>query len=134
MHEINLQQLANQYEDATLADLVEEQVRKLDQATLLQAIRGTFDELPERSREFIDSFTQEYTSEWLRQDVFRIDLSTLFVATISDIRRMSEGERFCLSDDQIFGVFNIMVMKISHFAHQNSKFRKHMGIKKGWFS
>jgi len=39
-----------------------------------------------------------------------------------------------LDDDQVFDMFNLIVMRVSFFAHSKPDFRKMLGIKKGWLS
>ena len=47
---------------------------------------------------------------------------------------MAAQSSVSLNDEQVFDVFNLIVMKVSYFAHNDPEFRKSWGIKKGWFS
>jgi len=47
---------------------------------------------------------------------------------------MASSEGMELSDEQVFDVFNLMVMRLTAFAHSKQELRKQLGIKKGWFS
>ncbi|MBZ0256972.1 hypothetical protein K8I31_12975 [bacterium] len=131
---MNLGELAHQYRDTTLPKLIEKQVKSLTEETLLQAVRGTFDNFPVGIRPQLNAFTEDYLKNWFGPHIITTDLGDLFTATIKDIQSMAIQDGISLNDEQMFDVFNIMVMKLSYFAHSRPAFRKQLGIKKGWFS
>ena len=131
---MDLVKLEQQYRGATLPKLVEKQIKSLSEPVLLEAIQGTYERLPIGFGPLIDAYTMGYLEKWFSPHVLTADLGELFRATISDIKTMALGEGMSLSDEQVFDVFNLMVLRLSAFAHSKPELRKQLGIKKGWFS
>jgi hypothetical protein len=131
---MNLQELVRQYRGTTLPKLVEKQVKSLDKDVLLQAIQETYHHFPIEFRKQVDAFTHAYVKNWLAPHIVTMDLGDIFRDTIQDIKDMATQAGVSLNDEQVFDVFNLIVMKVSHFAHIDPEFRKGWGIKKGWFS
>ena len=101
---------------------------------MLEAIQGTYASFPVGIRPLIDAYTQAYLQKWFSPHVVQADLSELFRVTIGDIKIMADGEGKKLNDDQVFDVFNLMVMRLTVFAHSKPELRRQLGIKKGRFS
>lgn len=101
---------------------------------MLEAIQGTYANFPVGLRPLIDAYTQAYLQKWFGPHILHTDLGELFRVTIADIKAMANGEGIELSDEQLFDVFNLMVMRLTAFAHSKPELRKLLGIKKGWFS
>lgn len=131
---MNLQEVVEQYRGATLPKLVEKQIKSLNQDTLLQAIQGTYYHYPIEFRKQVDVFTHAYVNNWLVPHIVTKDLGDVFSDATRDIQVLATQSGVSLSDEQVFDVFNLIVMKIAHFAHIDPEFRKSWGIKKGWFS
>lgn len=131
---MNLQELGQQYHGTTLPKLVEKQIKSLDKDTLLRAIQSTYHHFPIEFRKQADAFTHDYVKNWLAPHIVTSDLGDIFSDTIQDIKGMVTQTGVSLSDEQVFDVFNLIVMKVSYFAHIDPEFRKGWGIKKGWFS
>lgn len=131
---MNLKELEQQYHGTTLPKLIEKQIRSLKKEVLLKAIRGTFNEFDLQLRPQLDTFTEEYLENWFSSNIINTDLGEVFSVTIKDIKSMASQFDFQLNDDRVFDLFNIMVMKLSYFAHSDPTFRKMLGIKKSWFS
>ena len=132
---MNLQELVQQYRGATLPKLVEKQIKSLNEDTLLQAIQATYQHFPIEFRKQVDSFTLAYPGRnWAGPNIVTTDLGDIFSDAIQAIKDMATEAGVSLNDEQIFDVFNLIVMKVSHFAHIDPEFRKSWGIKKGWFS
>lgn len=131
---MNLYEITHQYRGTTLPRLVRKQIKSLDEETLLQAIRGTYENFPTEFRPQIDSYTLAYPEKWFGPYILTADLSDIFSSAIQDIRAMVEKSGMSLNDDQIFDIFNLIVMRLSFFAHSKPGLRKMLGIKKGWFS
>ena len=131
---MNPAELTEQYRGATLPKLIETHVKSLSQESLVQAIRGTYEKLPITFRPQADAYTMAYLKNWLGPHIVTADLADVFAAAVSDIKAAALEARVSLSDDQVLDVFNIMVMRMAHFAHSKPDLRKMLGIKKGWFS
>lgn len=114
--------------------LVEHQIKSLDEATLLQAIRGTYEHFPMEFRPQVDAYTLGYAEKWFEPHILTADLGDIFSDTIQDIKRMAAEAGVPLNDEQVFDIFNLIVMRLSFFAHSDPDLRKMVGIKKGWFS
>ena len=127
-------ELEEQYRGTTLPKLVEKQLRSLKEPVLLEAIQGTYENFPVGVGPLIDAYTQSYLRKWFGPHLLQTDLGELFRTTIDDIKAMANGEGIALDDEQVFNVFNLMVMRLTAFAHSNPELRKQLGIKKGWFS
>ncbi len=128
-----IQELAEQYRGTTLPQLIQKHIRSQSEEELLIGIRGTFDHFPPAFREPIDLFTQEYIRNWFGPHILTTDLSDIFSSSLQDIQDIARSNGLSLSQEMVFDVFNIMVMRISHFAHREKEFRKQLGIKKGLF-
>lgn len=131
---MKLDEQERQYRGATLPKLVEKQLRSLKEPVLLGAIHGTYENFPVGFRPLIDSYTQAYLQKWFGPHIVQTDLGEVFRTTIGDIKAMAASEGMALSDEQVFDVFNLMVMRLTAFAHSKPALRKQLGIKKGWFS
>ena len=131
---VKLDELEKQYSGTTLPNLVEKQLKSLKEPVLLEAIQGTYSNFPVGFRPLIDAYTQAYLQKWFGPHIVRTDLGELFRVTIGDIKTMASSEGMELSDEQVFDVFNLMVMRLTAFAHSKQELRKQLGIKKGWFS
>ena len=131
---MNPAELTEQYRGATLPKLIETHVKSLSQESLVQAIRGTYEKLPITFRPQADAYTMAYLKNWLGPHIVTADLADVFAAAVSDIKAAALEARVSLSDNQLLDVFNIMVMRMAHFAHSKPDLRKMLGIKKGWFS
>lgn len=131
---MNLQELVQQYRGATLPELVEKQIKSMNEETLLQAIRGTYEHFPIEFRPQVDTYTLAYSQKWFDPHILTADLGDIFIDAIQDINDMAAGAGMPLDDDQVFDMFNLIVMRISFFAHSKPDLRKMLGIKKGWFS
>lgn len=131
---MDLKQLSEQYQGATLAKLIESQIRAMSEDQLLAAIKGTYDNFPEQFRPVVDSYTLEYPQlHWLGPQIKIADLGGLFGDSIESARALALEHHVALTDDQAFDLFNLSVMRLSYFAHSRPDFRKEIGIKKGWF-
>lgn len=131
---MNFQELLQQYRGATLPKLVEHQIKSLDEATLLQAIRDTYEHFPIEFRPQVDAYTLAYAEKWFEPNILTADLGDIFSDTIQDIKLMAAEAGVPLNDEQVFDMFNLIVMRLSFFAHSDPDLRKMLGIKKGWFS
>ena len=132
---ININELSQQFQGATLPSLVEKHVRTHDEDLLLNAIRQTFDEFPPQMRSTINSYTEEYVTEWwFNEKAMSLDLGALLLGTIVDLMEWANENDHTFSEKELFDIFNIMVMKVARFAHESKSFRKALGVKKGVFS
>ena len=132
---MNLQDLVQQFRGTTLPKLVESQIKSLNEDALLHAIRGTYDHFPTEFRPQVDAFTLAYPGiNWAGPHIAKTDLGDIFSDAIQAIKDMATQAGVSLNDEQVFDVFNLIVMRVSYFAHSNPDFRKSLGIKKGWFS
>jgi len=133
---MNLQEIVQQYRGTTLKKLIEHQIKSMNEGVLLQAIKGTYEHFPIEFCPQVDTFTLTYPrKKWSDSDIFHTaDLGDIFSETIRDIKAMSAQAGVPLDDEHVFDMFNLIVMRISYFAHSHPDFRKKLGIKKGWFT
>lgn len=132
---MDIQTLAKQFQGASLAKLVEKQIRSSSEDQLLHAIQGTYVKFPEHFRPAADSFSLGYAQRsWFGPQMASADLSELFLAAVQDGKDFASEQGVSLSDEQAFDLFNLAVLRLAHFAHSRPEFRKQIGIKKGWFS
>lgn len=131
---MNLQEIVQQYRGTTLPKLIEKQIKSLNSDTLLKAIQSTYHHFPSDFRKQVDTFTHAYVENWLAPHIVTTDLGDIFTDATQDIKSMATQSGVSLNDEQVFDVFNLIVMKVSYFAHNDTEFRKSWGIKKGWFS
>lgn len=131
---MNLKEVTQQYRGATLPKLIEKQIKTLNEETLLQAIRGTYEHFPIEFRPQVDAYTLAYSQKWFGPHILTTDLGDIFSDAVQDIMSMATEAGVSLNDDQVFDMFNLIVMRVSFFAHTKPGLRKRLGIKKGWFS
>ena len=133
---MNLQEIVHQYRGTTLPKLIEHQIKSMNEDVLLQAIRGTYNHFPTEFCPQVDAFTLAYpqNQNWFGSHILSADLGDIFSDAIQDIKVMATQAGVPLDDDQVFDMFNLIVMRISFFAHSKPDFRKMLGIKKSWFS
>lgn len=99
---MNLQELVQQYRGATLPKLVEHQIKSMDEDTLLQAIRGTYEHFPIEFRPQVDAYTLDYAQKWSGPHILTADLGDIFSDTIQDIKRVAAEAGVRLNDEQVF--------------------------------
>lgn len=75
-----------------------------------------------------------YLKAWFGPHIVTADLGEVFSVAVADIKDMASQAGVSLNDEHLFDMFNIMVMRLSHFAHTKPELCKMLGIKKGWFS
>lgn len=131
---MNLKEVTQQYRGATLPKLIEKQIKTLNEETLLQAIRGAYEHFPIEFRPQVDAYTLAYSHKWFGPHILTTDLGDIFSDAVQDIMSMATEAGVSLNDDQVFDMFNLIVMRVSFFAHTKPGLRKRLGIKKGWFS
>lgn len=131
---MEFQEIIQQYRGATLPQLIEKQIKSMNESTLDKAIQGTYENLPVEFRQTADTFTQSYIKNWFGPHILNAELSDVFSQAIQDINTMANQVGVQLNNSQLFDVFNLAVMRLSFFAHSKPELRKMLGIKKGWFS
>lgn len=93
----------------------------MSENVLIDAIQGAYPKFPEDFRPLVDAFTLEYPQqEWFGNQMLSGDLSDLFKKAIEDARTFGLTNGIALTDDQLFDVFNLAVMRMSVFAHSES--------------
>jgi len=131
---MNLIELEDQYHGSTLAKLVKHHMKNQSEEDIVSAVRGTYGRFTEDLRPIIDDFTEKYLELWFDVSIYSQDLGTIFSKTLLDINAWGKESRYALTEEDAFNIFNIMVLKIAHYAHSRSEFRKKIGAKKGIFS
>lgn len=131
---MGLNEIIQQYQGTTLPQLIEKQIKSLNEAILDKAIQGTYENFPVEFRPTVDSFTLSYVKNWFGPHIINADLSDVFSQAIQDINAMAKQNGVQLNNEQLFDVFNLAVMRLSFFALSKPELRKMLGIKKGWFS
>ncbi len=131
---MEFQEIIQQYRGATLPQLIEKQIKSMNESVLDDAIQGTYENLPADFRQTADTFTQSYIKNWFGPHILNADLSDVFSQAIQDINTTATQAGVQLTNSQLFDVFNLAVMRLSFFAHSKPELRKMLGIKKGWFS
>lgn len=131
---MNFSDLIQQYHGTTLPKLIEKQIKSLKKDVLAEAIQGTYEKFSDEFRPQVDAYTIDYIKNWFGPHIVTIDLGELFNIAVTDIERMTTQAGVVLNEEEVFDVFNIMVMRLSYFAHSNPELRKMLGIKKGWLS
>ena len=131
---IQIQALAKQYTGASLAKLVETHVKRLKAHQLSDAIQETYLKFPEAFRPAADEFSLNYSQAWMGPKMVSGDLGEMFLQAVGFGKEFAEKRGINLDEEQAFELFNLTVMRVAHFAHNNPNFRKSIGIKKGWFS
>jgi hypothetical protein len=132
--QMDIKELEQQFHGATLPKLVEKHLKQQTPERLVEAVKGTYHNFPVDQRPIIDEFTENYMENWFDLKIVDSDLGDIFSKTITDITNWSNTENLSLNDERAFDIFNIMVMKLTHLAHNSPNFRKMIGVKKGWFS
>ena len=127
---MNFEELSKQYRGTTLPKLIENQIKSLSEETLVQAIRGTYEHFPLEFRPQVDAYTMNYLKSWFSPHILTADLGEVFNTTVTDIKDMATQTGASLNDEQVFDMFNIMVMRLSHFAHSKPELRNMLGIKR----
>jgi hypothetical protein len=131
---MHIDQLESQYRGTTLPRLVESHIKKMDQPTRQIAIQAIYANFSHAVGPQVDAFALEYPAKWFNEKLKTRDLGELFKEAIEDIQQKGKGANWGLSDELVFEIFNLMVLRLSYHAYENRGFRKTLGIKKGWFS
>ena len=130
---MTIQDLASQFQGASLAKPVEKHVRSQNEEQLHAAIQRTYAKFPERFRHPVESFSLEYPQRrWFGPQMTSPTLDIVFMDAIKDGKQYALEHGLDLSDDQALDIFNLCVIRIAHFAHSRPAFRKSIGIKKSW--
>ena len=131
---MHLDELERQYRGVTLPKLVENQSKSMKESVLLEAIQGTYQSFPVGTAPLFDAYTLAYLEKWFEPSISTADLGRIFRTKACDISERAASKGIFLSNEQVFDVFNLMVMRLTAIAHSQSDLSKQFGIKKGWFS
>jgi len=97
-----------QYQGTRFRELIQHHRDSVDALTRHQAIQGHVDWLPEKLRPLSETFLDRWLPRVLEPDFFEQDTAFVFNAVIEDARVFTEG--YAPSDDDLFHIFNILVM------------------------
>lgn len=114
---MDLDELEQQYRGATLPKLVENQLKSMKESVLLEAIQGTYQSFPVGTAPLFDAYTLAYLEKWFEPSVLTADLGRIFRTTACDVSEMAASKGIFLSNEQVFDVFNLMVMRLTAIAH-----------------
>ena len=134
MNDLDIKNLTYQYKGSNLASLIEKQIKTMNINVLDSAIQGTYRKFKREHIETVDKYTLDYMENWFGEIAIKEDLGTIFSKCMNDAKRFSEMNELNFNNEDCFNIFNLAVMRVSHFASENKDFRKMLGIKKGWFS
>ncbi len=72
----------------------------MSEATLLQSIRNTFDNLPVEAHDKIDTFTEDYPKNWFGPHILTTDLGDIFGTAMKDIQTMAVEAGVSVDDER----------------------------------
>ena len=130
---IDLKEIERQWQNTTLPKQIQFQIKKMNPEVMDAAIQGTYEKFPKNIIPNIEIFSLYYPEKWFVDGIQSAKLSSLFADAIEDIRLYSGKENLEFNSDQIFDLFNLIVLRMSHAVRSNKNLQKALGVKLGWF-
>ncbi|NNE37150.1 MAG: hypothetical protein HKN08_02505 [Gammaproteobacteria bacterium] len=118
---MDLDKIKQQYQGATLAELINSHMKTLYKEILPQVIRGTLIEFETDQIKRLEPYIDEYINNWQNPDVLGNDLAEIYEQAIADTRSFIELNNISLSDKRIFDVFHVTTLKLTQQAYHNPK-------------
>lgn len=130
---MNLNTMSKQYEGTTLGKLIRHHIDKKSTDDLGLAWVVTIERFESALHDQIDRLTINLAEFVVANNLARNDLSQTFNGLIEIIKGQLSKNGIQLADDQLFDIFNIVVLRLAHSASTRPDLKKKLGIKDGWF-
>ena len=118
---MDLVSIAQQFSGRKFGELMLHQCRQNNLARTVAALQGTIQELPPEVRPCVEGWIDKMNPAALDADFWRADCGDVFLDLCLRARQELKGYVSNPSDDQVFNMFQIVLLNFAYAAHKNPK-------------
>lgn len=116
---MDINSLSQQFTGRKFGELVLYHYNKQEFETIITALLGTIEELPESVIPHVDSWIDEINSFGAEPSFWKKDCGEVFIDICNRARQKLQSLSVCATEDQIFNMFNIIVLNFAYNAHKS---------------
>lgn len=120
---MDINSLSQQFTGRKFGELVLNHFKKQDFQTIVAALQGTIEELPQSARPSVESWIDEIAPFGAEASFWQKDCGEVFLEICDRARQKLDSHAVRAIDDQLLSMFNIIVLNFAYGAH------KHPGTK-----
>ena len=120
---MDINSLSQQFTGRKFGELVLHHIKKQDFPTIVAALQGTIEELPQSARASVESWIDEIAPFGADPTFWQKDCGEVFLEICGRARQKLDSHSVRATDDQLLSMFNIIVLNFAYGAH------KHPGTK-----
>jgi len=125
---INLESLAKGFEGKPFYQLIEHHLNRQSQRKRMQGVLGTIDLLPSNAKPLVEMYIDKWNSKAYSKDFWVKDASVVFSEINAETKLLFENSGIEYNDDDVFNMFNIIVLNFAYTAYDQPKMKKFIGI------
>ena len=122
--DVSIDKLAEQFEGRKFGELVLHHIDKHSSQQLIAAIQGTVEALPAQVRGEIEGLIDNANPLAMRKEFWDDDCGKIFRFITSMAEKELREKGVWLSEENLFDVFNIMVMSYAYSSHKDPRMKK----------
>ena len=136
MSEINIESLATQFEGRKFGELVLYHIKNQSFEQIIKAMQGTIDSLPSNIQNEIESLLDNANLLAYKKEFWADDCGQILKFIVSAAQKELEEKGVIPTEDNLFDVFNLIVMNFAYSAYKDPKMKKFINtsIRKGIFN
>ena len=115
---MNLKELQDQFRGRKFGELVLHHYRKTDFQTIVVSLQGTIEKLPKEAQRITESWFDEIGSQGTDERFWQRDCGDALITITNAARRKLQAEGIKSSDDDLFNMFQIIVLNFVYGAYQ----------------
>lgn len=116
---MDINSLSQQFTGRKFGDLVLHHIKKQDEPTIVAAMQGTIEELPQSARASVESWIDENTAFGADPSFWQKDCGELFLEICGRARQKLDSHSVRATDDQLLSMFNIIVLNFAYGARKD---------------
>ena len=136
MSEVNIESLATQFEGRKFGELVLHHMKKQSFEQIATAMQSTIEGLPSSIQKEIENLIDNANSLAYKKEFWADDCGQIFKFIVSATQKELQGKGVTPTEDNLFDVFNLIVVNFAYSAYKDPKMKKFIkaSIGKGIFS
>jgi hypothetical protein len=113
--------LSQQFNGRKFGDLVLHHFKKQDFPTIVAALQGTIEELPQSARPSVESWIEEMAPFGSEPSFWQKDCGEVFLEICGRAHQKLNSHAVRATDDQLLSMFNIIVLNFAYGAHKHPR-------------
>lgn len=116
---MDLTSFSQQLAGRKFGELVIHHYKKQDYSTIVAALKGTIQELPEKAQQCVESWIDEIAPYGKDPSFWQRDCGELFIEICNLARQKIATYMVNVTDDHLFSMFQIIVLNFAYGAHKH---------------